>query len=157
MLKTQMSKSFNTLDFIRNCAIMKLNAIDMYSDHIFQNNDVQIDEILNRIVSDEKRHLKILFGILRTYDTAQSKKFLEINEKNLEINVKNLPYVTSHYNVFDKIRLEMVNELQALSNYENNIPNIPESDIKKKVITILDDEKTHLEELNRILNSLEKA
>lgn len=157
MLKTHMSKNFNTLDFIRNSAIMKLKSIETYSNHILQNKNEQIDEILNRIIADEKRHLKMLLGILRTYDTTQSKKFLEINAKNLEININEIPFVSKQYNIFDNIRLEMIHELHALSNYENNISNISENDVKKKITTILDDEKTHLEELNRILNSLEKV
>lgn len=156
LTKYNNKNEFDTLEYIRELLIGELEAITSYSNHILQSTNKELNDVLQDILGDEKRHAKTLLGILRSNDKVQGEEFLKADAVDSNIKDNSVPYVTPEYNVYNSLRAEMQSELYAINSYSKDISKIKNMEINKKLTAILNEEKEHLEQLNKVLNDIDK-
>lgn len=146
-------------NFIRETMIGELVAINDYTDQINRCNLPDVKEILQHIVEDEKRHYGMLLDALRKFDKTQSEKAEEIAEHTV---IKSKPIKAStekskgHFCILSAARSDIKGELEAIIAYEDALNKIDDTVLKAMIKDIVKDEIEHVEELTKIVTSLDK-
>ncbi len=141
------------LTLIRDMAIDEIGAIKMYHKHLEQSNNLVLNEQIKEILSDEHKHLNTFWEILHKYDKTQCEMYMKVQADTAPVSCMGKEYVADDYNVEETLFNEVQAELQAVSDYERNLKQLPIKEVKMQLMAIIDDEKEHAEQLTKILNS----
>lgn len=144
---------------IREAMIAELVAINDYAYHIAHSDIKDITETLQHIMEDEKEHYGMFLQLLRKYDPAQFKKYMEVKD-HLKLSKTSRPInicvKPSQHMLLNFIRDDIKGELEAVILYEQHIMEIPIPDIRETFLKVINDEKEHTEELTRLLIHYDK-
>ncbi|WP_105619894.1 rubrerythrin [Vallitalea okinawensis] len=142
---------------IRESMVSEIVAINKYVKHILTSGNFKdIQEVLETILEDEIRHYNMYFDLLRKYDSAQMKAYEAVKQdytmdrllNRRQYNFDNTEVVLE----LNKLRLDSKGELEAVILYEYNMNAVKPLDIKHAYLTIINDEKRHLEDLTYLIN-----
>lgn len=148
-------KPVNVFGLIRQVMAGEIIAINAYNKQIRESNIKEVNEVLSEIRNDEEVHYNLLLGLLRKYDPEQrevSQEQSKNKEKQIAYESKKLP----DEDVIANIRHDIKGELEAINLYEANLVGLKNKEMKNVFAKIINDEKEHLEELNALVNRLEK-
>lgn len=151
--------AFSIPNFLRETMIGELVAINDYNEHIKLTNLPDIKKILHHIMEDEKRHYGMLLDALRKFDSRQKEKSEEVSEKT-EISSKPLKTNSektdkNSHHLLNAIRGDIKGELEAIIAYEDILEKINDNILKAMIKDIVKDEIEHVEELTKILTTLD--
>lgn len=155
--------AFSTKNFLRETMIGELVAINDYSEHIHLCNLPDIKEIFHHLLDEEKKHYGMLLDALRRIDPVQCEKFNEVKEdikiksKPLKNNSEKMKGPLGPLNLLTAIRMDIKAELEAIIAYEDVLQKINDAVLKAMLEEIIADEIEHVEELTKILTSLDKG
>lgn len=151
--------AFSVDNFLRETIIGEIVAINDYSEHIGWCNLDDVNEILHHILEDEKRHYGMLLDALRRVDKVQAEKAEEIKEHTV-IKSKPFKHVAEKSkncsNLLSAIRFDIKGELEAIISYEDIVQKLTDPVLKVMIREIINDEIEHVEELTKVLLSLDK-
>lgn len=150
------SLNYHELSLLRNMAVDEVNAIKQYKKHLASSKNEELNSLLKEILCDEQSHFDILLDVIRTYDKIQGETYLKVKTSIKNIDDNSLPYVEKDYDVEQYLLKEIEDELNAVSEYEHILHQIPLPEVQDKILHIINDEKEHIEELTKTLNNIQK-
>jgi rubrerythrin len=138
---------------LREILIGEIIAINGYQSHIANSNIEEINYVWHSIMLDEKKHYGWILRLIRKYDPAQEKQFLEhINDNpgpKTPVQSQNLQF--DNQIILNNLRDDVKGELEAVILYEADLSNFPHKDIRTTLQSIIEEEKGHAEHLTRLL------
>ncbi|ARC85721.1 rubrerythrin family protein [Clostridium argentinense CDC 2741] len=138
---------------LREILIAEIYAINGYADHIANSNMEDINEVWRSIMGDEKKHYGMILSLLRKYNLAQYRAYLEyINDKagpKLSMQTYNPNY--DKQIILNNIREDIKGEFEAIVLYEQHLAIIPYDDVRYALYSIINEEKGHIEHLTQLL------
>ncbi len=144
------------LSILRNLIVGELNAVDTYKMHLLQSDNQTLNDIIEEILSDEERHIKMLEEIIKKYDPKQEEYFEDAKEELPKINNYGNNYVSKDYNIVHSLINEIKSELEAINHYESSTMLFSIPEIKMTLTELMNDEKQHMAELSKILDDVSK-
>ncbi|ABX42166.1 ferritin family protein [Lachnoclostridium phytofermentans] len=138
---------------LREILIGEIDAINGYENHIANSNMEDINAAWRSIVGDEKKHYGMILTLIRKYDPAQFQAYTDhIGDK---LGPKSpIQTYTPNYDkqiILNNVREDVKGELEAVILYEQHLDEIPYSDVKYALYSIINEEKGHAEHLTQLL------
>lgn len=138
---------------LRQIIVAEIIAINGYQNHILNSNMLDINEVWQHIMLDEKKHYSLAINLLRKYDKTELKYSIEM--QNIPINSESpMQMYIPEYNkqiILNNLRSDIKGELEAVILYEEELSKFSQKDIRTTLQTIIDDEKEHTEHLTEVL------
>ena len=150
----------NTETFLREGLISEIVAINDYSNFISLTDNREVKYIFYHIMEEEKRHYGLFLEALRNVDREQKRMYQDVAD-HIKISTKDKykDFVTvkgNKGNLLTHIRESIKGELEAIILYEDFIANIDDTTLRDLISRIIRDEKHHVEELTKVLVTLDK-
>ena len=138
---------------LRELLISEIIAINTYTEHILNSNNLEINMAWTDIIKDEKQHYAMLVDLLRKYDPHQYKAF-KYHEKVRFGPTSPIQRFDANYDVqiiLNNVREDIKGELEAIILYEQYADTVSHQDVKDTLKQIANDEKEHSEHLTQLL------
>lgn len=152
--------STNSKTYIKEILINKLDSINTYSDFIKITDNIDVKNILHKIIIEEKEHYGLFLKTLQEIDKEQEEINYEVNSslhliqkgtyKDYSIGKENRNLLLVN------LRNAIKGELEILILYEALLDNIDNKKIASIIEKVSKDEKRHVEELTRALITLDE-
>lgn len=143
---------------LREALIAEIDAINGYAEHIANSDMEDINKAWHSIMDDEKKHYGIFLILLRKLDPSQYQSY----ENHLSMKTApTSPMQTfvpqySKQIILNNIREDIKGELEASILYESLASEIQNTEVKRTLNKISDEEKGHSEHLTRLLLEYDK-
>jgi len=138
---------------LREILIGEIDAINGYADHIANSNMEDINAAWKSIMRDEKKHYGMILSLLRKYDPAQYRAYLDhIDDKKGPKSP--MQTYTPNYDkqiILNNVRQDIKGEFEAVILYEQQLAIIPYDDVRYALQSIINEEKGHAEHLTQLL------
>lgn len=150
----------NTEVFLREGLIAEVVAINDYSNFISLTDNREVKDIFYHIMEEEKEHYGLFLEALRNVDMEQKKMYQHVAD-HVQISTKDKykDFVTvkgNKGNLLTHIRDAIKGELEAIVLYEDFIAHLDDKVLIGLISNITRDEKEHVEELTKVLVTLDK-
>lgn len=138
---------------LREILIAEIYAINGYAHHIANSNMEDVNEAWRSIMRDEKKHYGMILSLLRKYDPAQYRAYLDHigNKAGPKSPMQTYKPNYDKQIILNNIREDIKGEFEAIVLYEQHLAIIPYDDVRRALYSIINEEKGHVEHLTQLL------